>query len=320
MTPFDGGVRFADPGAFALLALVGCVAAIAFLAERRPGGGVLYSSLELFAGVRRSGRARWRWLLFPVRLVAAVLLVIALARPQLTNAAIEVPAEGIDIVLAIDVSSSMTLEGFGGDVSKIDAVKRVVHDFLERQSRDRVGVVVFASEGLVLSPLTLDYSAPQRLIAPLVPGHPVPDGTAIGHGVATGLTLLRESEAKAKAIVLLTDGENNLGDISPLDSAQLARVLGVRLYTIGAVVQGDSIDEQTMKRMSDIAGGRYWRVTDEKALAEVYREIESLEHSRVGTRAVAAAAQDRQLTLLLAAFALLVLEIVLSTTSLRRLP
>lgn len=316
---FDAEIRFADPWALALLALV-AVAALIALRRERTRGGVLFSSLALVATVGRSRRARLRWLLFPLRLAAVVLLVAALARPQVSHAAIEVPAEGIDIVLAIDFSSSMTQTGFGGNVSKIDAVKRVVHDFLDRQSQARVGVVVFASEGLVLSPLTLDYAAPQRLIAPLVPGQPVPDGTAIGVGVASALNVLRDSAAKAKAVILLTDGENNMGDINPMDSAELARVLGVHLYTIGAVVRGDSIDEQTMRRMSEVAGGQYWRVNDEKALADVYRQIEALEHSRVGVRSLAGRDQDAQTGVLALALGLLVVELVLSTTLVRRVP
>ncbi len=320
-TPFDAELRFADPLAFALLGLVVLTTIVALRRSSASGGGVLFSSLALVAGVGRSRRARLRWLLLPLRLAAIVLLVIALARPQVSHAAVEIPAEGIDLVVALDVSSSMAQGDFGGR-TKIEASKRVIHDFLDGLSQDRVGIVVFAGEPLVLSPLTLDYAAPQRLIAPLEAGEPVPDGTAIGNGVAMALTLLRESQAKAKALILLTDGENNMGDISPLDSAEVARVLGVRLYTIGAVQQRGaiSVDEQLMRRMSEIAGGQYWRVSDEHALANVYQQVQALERSRVGTRTIAGGQQDAHLGFLAAALALLVLEIVLSTTLLRRVP
>ena len=320
-TPFDTDLRFADPLALALLLVVSAATIVALRAERRSAGGLLFSSLALVAALGRSRRASLRWILFPLRLVAIVLLVVALARPQLSHAAIELPAEGIDIVLVLDVSSSMSQGDFGGK-SKIEASKTVIHDFFDEQSQDRVGIVVFAGDALVLSPLTLDYQAPQRLIMPIEAGKPVPDGTAIGNGVAVALTLLRDSQAKAKAVILLTDGENNMGSISPIDAAQLAHVLGVHLYTIGAVQQRGavSVDEQLMRRMSDLAGGQYWRVSDEHALADVYKQIRALERSRVGVRTIAGGEQDAQLVFLAAALALVVVEILLTTTLLRRVP
>src|SRR5881628_3237096 len=169
-------VRFESPGLLLLLVLVAAAALLAYRRERATAGGLLFSSHSLLAGLASSGRARARWLLFPLRVVTAVLLVAALARPQSTQTAVEVPAEGIDIMLALDVSSSMNLGDFGGGLSKIEASKRVIQAFLDRQSQDRVGIVVFAGEGLVLSPLTLDYAAPKLLIAPLEAGKPVPDG------------------------------------------------------------------------------------------------------------------------------------------------
>jgi Ca-activated chloride channel family protein len=314
-----GDLTFADPWAFALLALA--LPAVLLAARRtRRAGGVLFSSHTLLAGLRRSRRASLRWLVLPLRVLAVLLLVIALARPEVTGAATEVPAEGIDIVLALDVSSSMSQDYAGGG-PKMQATKAVVRDFLERQSQDRVGIVLFAGEGMVLSPLTLDYEAPRRLLEPIEAGKPVPDGTAIGTGLATSLTLLRGSEAKARAVILLTDGENNLGEITPLDAAQLAHVLGVHVYTIGAVAgRGEGVDERMLQRMADIGGGKYYRAQDAGTLASVYREIQSLERSRVGTRVVGGGAQPVQLPLLLGALALVVVEVVLSTTLLRRVP
>ena len=319
--PFDAELRFEDPLALALLLLVAATAFVALRRERASGGGVLFSSLALLTGVARSRRARLIWLLLPLRLAAVVLLVVALARPQVSHAAVEVPAEGIDIVLTLDVSSSMAQGDFGGR-SKIEASKKVIHDFLDGLSQDRIGIVVFAGDALVLSPLTLDYAAPQRLIAPIQAGQPVADGTAIGVGVATALNLIRDSQAKAKALILLTDGENNMGDISPVDSAQLARVLGVHLYTIGAVQQRGaiSVDEKLLQRMSEIAGGQYFRVQDEGALAGVYQRVSALERSRVGTRKVAGGSGYAQLPFLAAALALLVLQVTFATTLLRRVP
>jgi Ca-activated chloride channel family protein len=316
-----GQIGFADPWALALLALVALAIVVVYRRERARGGGVLFSSHSLLAGVARSRRASLRWIALPLRAGAAILLVLALARPEVTQASVEVPSEGIDIVLALDVSSSMDQDYAGGG-SKIQAVKAVIADFLKRESQDRVGIVLFAGEGLILSPLTLDYEAPRKLLAPIQAGKPVPDGTAIGTGLAVSLNVLRDSQAKAKAVILLTDGENNLGDISPLDAAQLARIIGVRVYTIGAVARrgGDSVDEQMLRRMAELGGGQYYRAESGETLSDVYREIQALERSRVGTRVVGGGVQGVQLPFLLAALGAVVLEVILANTLLRRVP
>ncbi|HKW77530.1 MAG TPA: VWA domain-containing protein [Candidatus Limnocylindria bacterium] len=319
--PGLGELRLADPWALTLLALVAAAGVVAYRRERARRGGVLFSSHSLLASVSGPRRAALRWIALPLRAAAAVLLVFALAKPEVTQASVEVPSEGIDIVLALDVSSSMSQDYAGGG-SKIQATKKVIDDFLKRQSQDRVGIVVFAGEGLVLAPLTLDYDAPRKLLEPIEPGKPVPDGTAIGVGLAVSLNVLRDSQAKAKAVVLLTDGENNLGDITPLDAAELARVIGVRVYTIGAIARrgGDSVDEQMLQRMAQIAGGKYYRADSGPALAGIYGEIQTLERSRVGTRVVGGGVRDAQLPFLLAALSLIVIEVVLATTLLRRVP
>src|SRR5207237_9560736 len=157
----------------------------------------------------------------------------ARARAQIVRAWVESVAEGIDIVLVLDTSGSMSEKGFGGS-AKIDAVKRVVNDFLGGLRNDRVGIVVFSGEAIVLGPPTLDYAASQKLVDPLDTGS-LAGGTAIGTGLATAVNVLRDSAAKSKVAILLTDGENNSGDISPLDASNMAKLLGVRVYTIGAI-------------------------------------------------------------------------------------
>src|SRR5262249_31922057 len=149
------------------------------------------------------------------------------------------------------------------------------------------GVVIFSAEGLILSPLTLDYAAAQRLIQPVEPGKILTDGTAIGVGLATALNVLRDSPSRSKVVVLATDGEDNTGDIKPLDAAQMAKVLGIRVYTIGVAPTGrgaGDVDEKLMKQMADLSGGQYYRANDETALRNVYSEIEQLEKARVGSR------------------------------------
>jgi Ca-activated chloride channel family protein len=313
-------IRFEAPWALALLALVILAAALELRRERGQGGGVLFSWLGLVPRGHGSWRVRARWLLLPLRVLAATALIVALAAPSVVQAAFDVPAEGIDIVIVIDTSSSMSTPDLGGQ-SRIDVVKRVVRDFLSGLKNDRVGIVIFSAESMVLSPLTLDYAASQRLVEPIAAGRPLRDGTAIGTGLATGLNLLRESVARGKVAILLTDGQNNAGDVQPTDAAQIAKLLGVRLYTIGAVAARSraEVDEALMKRMSELTGGLYFRASDETALRDVYREIQTLEKARVGTRGFISA-EDASLPFAAAGAGLLALQLLLGLTVLRRTP
>jgi len=317
---FGTEVRFEAPWALALLAIVVIAAALELRRERGRSGGVLFSSLGLVPRAHGSWRVRTRWLLLPLRVVAATALIVALASPSIVQAAFDVPAEGIDIVVVLDTSSSMTTPDLGGQ-PRIEVVKSVVHDFLGGLKNDRVGIVIFSAESMVLSPLTLDYAAAQRLVEPLAAGRPLRDGTAIGTGLTTGLILLRESTARGKVAILLTDGSNNAGDIAPTEAAQIAKLLGVRLYTIGAVAARSraDVDEATMKRMSELTGGLYYRASDETALRDVYREIQTLEKARVGTRAFIST-DDVSLPFVAAGAGLLALQFVLALTVFRRTP
>jgi Ca-activated chloride channel family protein len=319
-----GAMRFEDPSMLALLGALIAGIALSLIRARRPGAGLLFSSIGLVPVLPPGWRVRSRWLLVALRVAALALFIVALARPQIVRASIETVSEGIDVVLVLDTSGSMAEPGFGGS-SKIEAVKRVVNDFLGGLKNDRVGIVVFSGEAIVLGPPTLDYAASQRLVRPIDSGT-LAGGTAIGTGLATGINVLRESEAKSRVVILLTDGENNSGEITPLDAANMAQLLGVRVYTIGALtIQGgsdapsDTIDEQLMRKIAQQTGGRYYRVSDESSLADVYREIESLEKSRVGTREYTDR-QEAYLGLLLLGAALLFVELALGATILRRTP
>lgn len=317
--PLLADLRFEHPWALLLGAAALLVLAVSLRRERRPGGGLLFSSLGLLPRSRASWRVRFRWTLVVLRLAATLLLTLALARPQVAQASFEVVAEGIDIALALDVSSSMSTRDFGGGRSRIDAAKRVVHDFLDGLKNDRVGVVLFADEALVLSPLTLDYRASQRAVEPVLAGKLLRDGTAIGTGIASALNVLRDSHAKSKAVILLTDGENNSGQIGPLDAAQMGKLLGVRIYTIGAVGASSEVDERLMRRISETTGGLYYRASDEGTLLEIYREIARLEKSRLGARKNATY-DEAYLLFLIPAAALVLLEVLLAGTLFRRTP
>lgn len=316
-------ITFEAPWAFALLALVVLALVLEVRRERARPAGMLFPSLGLLPASRVSWRVRLRWLLFPVRVVGASALVTALAAPVVIQASYDVPAEGIDIVVALDTSSSMTAPDFGGGQTRIVAAKKVIHDFLGGLRNDRSGVVIFSAEGMVLSPLTLDHAAVQRLMQPVEAGRPLRDGTAIGTGLATALNLLRPSTASSKVVVLLTDGVNNAGELQPLDAAQIAKLLGVRVYTIGAVPLASrgqvDVDEALMRRMSELSGGQYYRASDEAALRNIYREIEALEKARVGTRGYVETS-DATLPFIALGAVLLVLELLLAATVFRRTP
>lgn len=316
-------LTFEAPWAFALLAVAVIALALEVRRERVRPAGMLFSSLGLLPAARGSWRVRSRWLLLPVRALGVGALITALAAPQVVEASYDVPAEGIDIVVALDTSSSMMQPDFGGR-TRIDASKRVINDFLGGLKNDRAGIVIFSAEAMVLSPLTLDHLAAQRLVQPLEAGKLLRDGTAIGTGLATALNAVRASTARSKVVVLLTDGQSNTGDIQPLDAAQMAKLLGIRVYTIGAVPfvggrPGSDVDEALMRRMSELSGGQYYRVGDEAALRNVYGEIEALEKARVGSRGFIET-RDATLPFVAIGGALLVLELMLATTLFRRTP
>jgi Ca-activated chloride channel family protein len=318
-------LRFEDPWVLVLLFVVGAGLAVNVLRARRPGTGLLFPSVGLVPSARPGWRVRSRGVLIALRVMALTAFVLTLARPQLVRASVETVAEGIDVVLVLDTSGSMSERGFGGS-TKIDAVKRVVNDFLGGLKNDRVGIVIFSGDAIVLGPPTLDYAASQKLVAPIDTGT-LAGGTAIGTGLATGINVLRDSHATSKVVILLTDGENNSGDITPLDAANMARLLDVRVYTIGAITltpagedaSSDSVDEKLMRKIADDTGGHYYRVSDENSLAEVYREIESLEKSHIGTRDFIDY-QETHLVLLAVGIAILFAELILGATVFRRTP
>jgi Ca-activated chloride channel family protein len=254
-----------------------------------------------------------------LRWLAIALLIVAFARPREGLAVTTVPEEGIDVVITVDVSSSMTTV-IAPDTSRISAAREVVGEFVATLSGDRVGLVVFQARALTLSPLTLDRIAILRRISALQPGL-LEDGTAIGLGVSEALSLLRESPAPSRVVVLLTDGDNNAGDVDPLVAARLAEVLGVRLYTIGFIGgRGTSqIDVLTLSQMATSTGGRYFDASTQDELSAAYDEIGELERSRVGERRFTS---FRELAppLIAGALALLAIECGLRASWLRRYP
>jgi Ca-activated chloride channel family protein len=259
-----------------------------------------------------------------LRLLAVALLILAMARPQRGEASGTLPSEGIDIVLLLDISSSMTHTAGGGQ-TKLEAAKAVVKEFIRSRENDRVGLVVFQEETYLGSPLTLDYSALARIVDQM-DRDLLPDGTAIGLATMEGLNTLRESEAKSRIMILLTDGQNNQHLVEPEQAAEIAATLNVRVYTIGFAASGPSagpgasgIDEETLQRMAEVTEAQYYRATDAETLREIYREIGELETSRVERQGFTRY-DELAPFLLVPALGLVLMEAALAATALRRAP
>ena len=293
------------------------------------------SSVSGVADAPKTVRYWLRHVPFALRIIVLALLIVALARPQGVEENARTNTEGIDIVLAIDVSGSMLARDFKPD--RITAAKEVAGDFIADRTGDRLGLVVFAGEAFTQSPLTTDQGTLQTLLGRIRSGL-IEDGTAIGNGLATAINRLRESEAKSKVIILLTDGVNNRGEIAPLTAAEIAKAQGIRVYTIGVGTQGMApypavdmfgnrtfvqqqveIDEKTLREMAAHTGGSYFRATDKAKLKAIYDEINRLEKSKIEVLSHITR-HEHYLNWVLAALALLAVEFLLSRFVLNRIP
>ena len=328
-------MRFANPYLLWLLVLLAPMIAYYIYRTLQGGAAISISTIE---GVRRAPRTLRYWLRhapFVLRCAAFVLLVVALARPQDVDEQRRSSAEGIDIMLAVDVSGSMLARDFKPD--RITAAKEVAGRFIADRYGDRLGLVVFAGEAFTQSPLTTDQSTLQTMLSRIRSGI-IEDGTAIGNGLATAINRLRESDAKSKVIILLTDGVNNRGEIAPLMAADIAADMGIKVYTIGVGTRGKApypvvdmfgnmsfqpmdveIDEKTLEGIAERTGGRYFRATDNDKLQSIYDEINQLEKSKVEVTDYTVY-HERFLALLLAALGVLLLEFVFSNIILKRIP
>jgi Ca-activated chloride channel family protein len=327
--------RFADPWVLGLLALIPLAAWIRWRVERRRMGTLRYSAVDSVLEAR-AGLSRWKHRVPSVlRALALVALIFALARPQTGATTESVLTEGIDIVLVLDISTSMLAEDL--EPNRLEAAKAVAADFVTGRSNDRIALVAFAGEAFTQVPLTLDYSVVTTLLAELDPGM-IEDGTAVGMGLATAVKRLQASDAASKVVVLLTDGRSNRGEIGPLTAAQMAEALGVRVYTIGAGSRGTArvpvddpfrgrvyatmrvdIDEESLQQIAELTGGRYFRATDTESLAAIYEEIDQLETTEIEVENFTQYEERFPLVLGLGLL-LIVAEATLARTALRRLP
>ncbi len=327
--------RFAYP--WCLLALAVIPLLVSFRIRRRGREPALrFPELAPLAALTPSLWVRLAWLPFAIRVLAVALLVVALARPQKGAAGEEIAAEGVDIMLVIDVSSSMLAEDFRPQ-NRLLVAKEVVADFIQRRDNDRLGMVVFARHALTKTPLTLDHDILLTQLEDVQIGS-IPDGTAIGNAIASGVNRIRDSDAKSKLMILLTDGENTAGEIDPLTAARLAKTFGIKIYTVGVgrgglvpypfrdplygvVYQNVEIpiDEENLTRIADTTGGRFFRARDAQSLKAVYSEIDSLERTEI-EQVQYVRYTELAPRFMTAALLFLVLELALSRTRLRRFP
>ena len=329
-------MHFASPHYLWLLTLLAPMIAYYVWRTMQGGAAIQISTVEGVARAPKSVRYYLRHLPFALRAAAFGLLVVALARPQQIEQNVRTSSEGIDIMLAIDVSASMLARDFEPD--RITAAKEVAGSFISDRYGDRIGLVAFAAEAFTQSPLTTDQSTLQTLLAQIRSGLIDDSGTAIGNGLATAINRLRESDAKSKVVILLTDGVNNRGEITPITAAEIAKAQNIRVYTMGVGTEGMApypavdmfgnitfvkqkveIDEKTLTAMAEMTGGRYFRATDNAKLKAIYDEINQLEKSKVEVTEHLSY-HEQFLAWVLAALGLLLAEFLLANLVLKRIP
>lgn len=325
---------FASPWALWGLLLIPLLAYWYIRRQRAMTSDIRFSTLDAFGGTAPTLRERLRHLPAILRLLTLAVLIVALARPQLTSQGENIYTEGIDIALLLDISGSMLAEDF--HPNRIQAAKDVAQSFIEGRANDRIGLVIFAGQSFTQCPMTLDYRVLRNLLKQVRPGM-VEDGTAIGMAIAQGVNRLKDSKAKSKVMILLTDGVNNRGEVDPLTAANIAQTFGIRIYTVGVGTVGEApypvqtpfgvryqnvpvdVDEKTLRAIADITGGNFYRATNNRTLKEIYAEIDKLEKTRIEVKSYRSYA-DMFGTWAWAGLIALLLEMGMSGLVLRKLP
>lgn len=334
MMAFWNNITFEDPKAFYLLVIPTLLLIWYVWRNKQRYPELSWSSLSSVANLANSFRGTLRSSLFFFRILVLCLLIVALARPQSFLQEENISSEGIDIVLAMDISGSMLAKDFEPD--RLVAAKNVAADFIRDRPNDRIGLVVFAGESFTQCPITTDHLVLLELMDDIKSGM-IEDGTAIGMGLATAVNRLKDSDTKSKVIILLTDGVNNSGFIDPITATDAAIQFGARVYTIGVGTMGKApypfqygnrtiyqdvevkIDEALLKEIARLTGGKYYRATNNASLKEIYEEIDTLEKSKIQ---VATINRDKEefYPFALAAAVLLLMDFLLRYTVLRSLP
>jgi Ca-activated chloride channel homolog len=333
---FFNDITFANKELLWLLLLIPVIIAWYVWRNSSYNAELKVSSLRNLEGLNTSWKASMRHSLIVLRCFALALLIIVLARPQSRSSWKDVKTEGIDIVVSLDISSSMLARDFKPD--RLEASKEVATDFIDSRPNDRIGLVIFSGESFTQCPLTSDHAVIKNLFAGIHTGM-VMDGTAIGNGLATAVTRVKDSKAKSKVVILLTDGVNNQGSVAPLTAAEIAKAFGVRVYTIGVGTIGKAlspvgmypngqwaydyvdvnIDEKSLTEIAEMTGGKYFRATDNDKLRDVYKEIDRLEKTIFEEKNFTNKA-EHFLPFAISAALLLLLEFALKNTIFKTVP
>ncbi len=332
-----GNYEFANPEFLYLLFLIPFIIAWYWWKHKTSEPVLTVSTGEVIEKNIRTFRQSIEHLPFILRIIVFILLVIVLARPQTSSTNRTVTTEGIDIVIALDISTSMLAEDF--KPNRLEAAKKTALKFIDARINDRIGLVVFAGQSFTQCPITFDHDVLKNLFKSIKSADKmsIEDGTALGMGLATAVDRLKDSKAKSKVVILLTDGVNNTGLISPLTAADIAKAFNIRVYTIGVGTRGKApypvmtpfgkqymnvdveIDEEVLKQIASNTGGRYFRATGNKALENIYKEIDKLEKTKID-EAIFTRKTEEYFPFALAAVFLFLFDLLLRFVYLRKLP
>ncbi|MGE0567717.1 MAG: VWA domain-containing protein [Bacteroidia bacterium] len=336
MTEFFGDIQFAEKHWFWLFLIIPVLVIWYWFRNNQLNADFNYSGFQLFEGIKSNWRVKLRHSLFVFRLIGISFLIIAIARPQSRSSWKDTKTEGIDIVLSLDVSLSMLAKDFKPD--RLNVAKDVLIDFIDARKNDRIGLVVFGGEAFTQCPTTTDHKVLKNMFAEVKAGM-LDQGTAIGMGLANAVARLKDSKAKSKVVVLISDGVSNMGEIAPLTAGDLAKTFGVRVYCIGVGSMGKAlqpvaiyapgeyefdyvdveIDENTLTQIAEMTGGKYYRATNKKSLVNIYKEIDKMEKSIISEKSFSNKA-EHFLPFALTALIIIVFERLLAYTILRRMP
>ena len=327
-------ITFAKPELLYLLVLFVPIGIWYILKQRKSQATLQISSLKGFTKAPKTYKIFLRHGMYILRFLSVALLIIVLARPQSTDHWQNVSTEGIDILISLDISSSMLAQDF--QPNRLEASKDVATEFISGRPNDRIGLVIFSGESFTQCPLTTDHAVVINLFNDVESGM-IEDGTAIGMGLATSINRMKDSNAKSKVVILLTDGVNNRGAIAPMTAAEIAKTFGIRVYTIGVGSEGMApypvqtpygiqyqnmpvqIDEEVLKEIAEMTDGKYFRATNNQKLIEIYREIDQLEKTKIDVTEFSKK-KEEYLSFLFIAGILLLSELLFRNTLLRTVP
>jgi Ca-activated chloride channel homolog len=327
-------IEFVRPEFFYLLVILPLLGFYYWYKHVKGHAEIQISNTSSFEAQKGSLKKYLFYLTYVLRLLAIGLLIITLARPQSTSSRQDVTIEGIDIIIALDISGSMLAMDLKPD--RLEAAKEIAAEFISGRPDDRFGLVIFSGETFTQAPLTTDHTVVKNLFKDIKSGM-IDDGTAIGDGLATSVSRLKDSKAVSKVIILLTDGVNNMGSVHPLTAAEIAKMYGIRVYTVGVGTTGQApfpvrtpfgvqtqyvevaIDEELLQQVSEMTNGRYFRATSNQKLRDVYQEIDQLEKSKIDVTEFTRR-KEEFFPIALLALILLTLEVLLRNTIFKTLP